>query len=72
MDIFRDFYEAFKRGYNNEPDRGPKESLVIIIIICIVVILYLIQKYTDFPALNKTIDLISYVFEKLYTFIINI
>lgn len=49
-----------------------KESLIILIIICIVGVLYLIQKYTNFPALNKTIDFISAILEKLCTFISNL
>lgn len=72
MNVFKNFYESVKRGYNQEPNLGPKESLIILIIICIVGVLYLIQKYTNFPALNKTIDFISAILEKLCTFISNL
>ena len=36
MNVFKNFYESVKRGYNQEPNLGPKESLIILIIICIV------------------------------------
>ena len=52
MNVFKNFYESVKRGYNQEPNLGPKESLIILIIICIVGVLYLIQKYTK--SLEKT------------------
>ena len=50
MNVFKNFYESVKRGYNQEPNLGPKESLIILIIICIVGVLYLIQKYHYCPV----------------------
>ena len=29
MNVFKNFYESVKRGYNQEPNLGPKESLII-------------------------------------------
>lgn len=53
MNVFKNFYESVKRGYNQEPNLGPKESLIILIIICIVGVLYLIQNIQIFLHLIK-------------------
>lgn len=69
MSFFKNFFESTKRWYNEGSNLNPKESLMIIIIVCIAGILYLIQKYTDFPVLDKIINFIFAVLEKLCTFI---
>lgn len=70
MGIFSDFYNGFRRGYKEEPSLG--STIVLSIFVVIVIVLYLIERYTGIPALSWTGNFVLELGDKLISFLLSL